>query len=72
MLSGTVFSDYYGNGLRDEGELPIEGAEIYLRKRRWNPGEGKIELFVATDEAGEYILTDLPADDYLIGITSPK
>lgn len=27
-LSGTVFFDYNGNGLRDEGEPPIEGAPI--------------------------------------------
>ena len=69
-LSGTVFFDYNGSGIQDEGEPPIEGAEIGLRKHRRNPGEEKLELSVVTNGVGEYLFTDLPADDYLIGITS--
>jgi murein DD-endopeptidase MepM/ murein hydrolase activator NlpD len=59
-LSGTVFFDYNGNGLRDEGEPPIEGVPIRVA-----------ELNTTSGPDGSYSLLGIPADTHEVYVESP-
>ena len=59
-LSGTVFFDYNGNGLRDEGEPPIEGAPIRVAG-----------LSTTSGLDGTYSLSGVPAGTQRVYVDSP-
>jgi len=59
-LSGTVFFDYNGNGLRDEGEPPIEGVAIRVAG-----------LSTTTGPNGSYSLAGVAAGSQEVYVESP-
>jgi murein DD-endopeptidase MepM/ murein hydrolase activator NlpD len=59
-LSGTVFFDYNGNGLRDEGEPPIEGIPIRV--------DG---LSTSSGPDGKYLIAGVPAGSQHVYVESP-
>lgn len=77
-VSGTVFVDSDGSGTRDAGELPMQGAAVFLdantngrldwtdanSSNTWDSGEG--EQWVRTNGIGGYSLTGLPAGTYAV------
>ena len=59
-LSGTVFFDYNGNGMRDQGEPPIEGVPIRVAG-----------LTTTSAPDGSYSLAAVPAGTQQIHVESP-
>jgi hypothetical protein len=59
-LSGTVFFDYNGNGLRDLGEPPIEGAPVRVAGFSTTSGPD-----------GSYSLVGVPAGSQQVYVKSP-
>ena len=59
-LSGTVFFDYNGNGLRDEGEPPVEGVAIRVAGLR-----------TTSAPDGSYSLAGMPAGSQQVYVQSP-
>ena len=59
-LSGTVFFDYNGNGLQDEGEPPIEGVPVSVAGLRTISGPD-----------GRYSLVGVPAGSQQMYVESP-
>lgn len=59
-LSGTVFFDYNGNGLRDEGEAPIKGVPIRVAG-----------LSTTSGPDGSYSLVGVPAGNQQVYVESP-
>jgi len=59
-LSGTVFFDYNGNGLADDGEPPIEGVPIRVAG-----------LSTTSGPDGSYSLAELPAGSQQVYVESP-
>ena len=57
-ISGMVFADSNGNGLKDPGENGISGWKVYL--------SGPVIDSVVTDASGFYQFTNLPAGRYLV------
>lgn len=60
-LSGTVFFDYNGNGLRDEGEPPIEGVPIRVAG-----------LSTSSGPDGKYLIAGVPAGTQQVHVESPR
>ncbi|MGA9347420.1 MAG: SdrD B-like domain-containing protein [Anaerolineae bacterium] len=58
-ISGTVYSDQNGNGIRDEGELGIPGTAVWLRD-----SHGYLLESTTTAGDGSYMFTELPSGDY--------
>lgn len=53
LLSGVKFEDMNGNGVFDDGDLPLAGVVVFLdRNRNGRLDDG--EQFVLTDENGRY------------------
>ena len=64
-ISGTVYNDANGNGVRDNGEAPIAGRKVYLDLY----GIGVFatgDPIAATDANGAYSFTNLPSKNYLV------
>ena len=59
-VSGTVFFDYNGDGLRDEGEPPIEGVPIRVAG-----------LSTTSGPDGRYSLAGVPAGRQRVQVESP-
>ncbi|HUS71297.1 MAG TPA: hypothetical protein VM075_11060 [Anaerolineae bacterium] len=59
-LSGTVFFDYNGNGLRDQGEPAIEGAPIRVAG-----------LSTTSEPDGTYSVAGVPAGTQQVYVESP-
>ncbi len=57
-ISGMVFADSNGNGVKDPGENGISGWKVYL--------SGPVIDSVVTDASGFYQFTNLPAGRYLV------
>jgi uncharacterized delta-60 repeat protein len=77
-ISGAVFNDVNHNGVRDAGEAPVAGRQVYLDLN----GVGVFatgDPLSTTDAAGHYAFNNLPAANYLVrlvpmkgvGITAP-
>ncbi len=63
-IEGRVWSDADGDGIRDAGEQPIEGATVRLF---FDIGTSVIEIdSTPTRTDGSYAFTDLPPDRYQI------
>ena len=64
-ITGTVFDDTNGNGIRDNGEAALTGRQVYLDLQ----GLGVFangDPIVSTDANGMYTLTGLNAGNYLV------
>ena len=59
-LSGTVYFDYNGNGLQDEGEPPIEGVPISVAG-----------LSTTSGPDGSYSIAGVPAGSQQVYVESP-
>lgn len=67
-IEGTAYRDHNGNGLRDEGEEPLDGMTVALV-----PGRTDLEeRIVATAADGTFILEDLRPDTYTLRVTCPE
>ena len=67
-IEGTAYQDHNGNGLRDEGEEPLDGMTVALVPAR----EDLDELIVATTADGTFVLESLRPDTYTIRATCPE
>jgi uncharacterized repeat protein (TIGR03803 family) len=70
-ISGTVYNDVNGNGLRDNGEPAAAGQQVYLDI----PGIGHFvngDPATTTDGNGAYSFTGIPAANYLVRLTVPN
>jgi hypothetical protein len=64
-ISGFVWNDENGNGLQDEGELPVAGATVFLDENEddiLNPGERS----VTSNAAGFFVFNELPIGEYVV------
>ncbi len=66
-LSGVVFADLDRNGVRATDEPGLAGIAVVVRQV-----DGALNRQAATDAAGSYQLTDLPAGDYAITVVLPQ
>jgi len=60
VLSGIVFFDYNGNGIRDEGEPPIPGAKVQV---------GSLTATAGPD--GSYVLKGVPRGKQQVRLSAP-
>jgi protocatechuate 3,4-dioxygenase beta subunit len=60
-VSGTVFRDTNGNGVRDSGEAGLAGWAVQLRN-----GSGGVLQTATTDAAGHYAFTGLVPGSYAV------
>lgn len=67
-ISGTVFRDSNGNGVVDNEESPVEGVTIRLAPTR----DDLEELTVTTAEDGNFILSALHPDEYILQVVFPE
>ncbi|TAK67373.1 MAG: T9SS type A sorting domain-containing protein [Bacteroidetes bacterium] len=58
-ISGMKWNDENANGIRDDGELPIQGWEIYLN-------DGSTTQTVTTDADGKFTFGELFEDTYTL------
>ncbi len=65
-LTGLVFVDGNGNGVRDEGEAGIAGIVVTIK-----PVNGTLSRQSTTDATGAYQFTNLPLDTYTISVVLP-
>lgn len=65
-LGDTAWLDENGNGMQDEGELPVPGIEIALYQY------GELINEATTDQYGHYLFTDLYPGVYTVRVTMPK
>jgi len=68
-LSGNVFADTDGDGIRDAGENGISGVTVTLTGTDVNGND--VNRTATTDANGNYTFTDLPAGTYTITETQP-
>ena len=67
-IEGTAYQDHNGNGLRDEGEEPLDGMTVALV-----PGRADLdELIVVTSADGTFVLQGVRPDTYTIRVTCPE
>ena len=66
-ISGLVFRDSNGNGIREEDEELMSNAVITLKPGR----EDITEMSQTTGEDGAFILTDLHPDRYILSVAFP-
>jgi uncharacterized repeat protein (TIGR01451 family) len=64
-MSGTVFDDRDGDGVRDSGEPGLPGVTVNLQQG------GVTRATTTTDSAGGYTFGDLPAGSYEILVVAP-
>ena len=70
-ISGNVYHDTNGNGIRDNGEAAFPGQQVYLDI----PGIGHFvpgDPTPTADAVGNYTFTNVPAGNYLVRITVPS
>ncbi|MFO0802292.1 MAG: SdrD B-like domain-containing protein [Gemmataceae bacterium] len=68
-LSGTVFADTDGDGIRDAGENGISGVTVTLTGT--DVDGNPVNRTTTTDASGNYTFSDLPAGTYTITETQP-
>ena len=61
-----IWLDENGNGMQDEGELPVPGIEIALYQY------GELINEATTDQYGHYLFTDLYPGVYTVRVTMHK
>ena len=69
-ISGSVFRDADGDGVRDAGEVALAGVKVYLDANandRFDAGERS----VLTDAAGRYTLSPLTSGTYTVRFITP-
>ncbi len=66
-LSGVVYFDANGNGVRDSGDWAIRDAIVSLMS-----ASTSTVLIATTDQNGAYTFTNLPADDYTVTLMTPS
>ncbi len=66
-LSGTVYYDANGNGVRDSNDWAIRDAIVSLIS-----ASSSTIVYATTDENGAYSFKDLAPDDYSITVLSPS
>ncbi|NLZ24734.1 DUF11 domain-containing protein, partial [Candidatus Dojkabacteria bacterium] len=64
-ISGTKWNDENGNGIKDEGEEPVQGVQICIDANT-NGVCDTNEVSVDTDASGNYIFSDLLPGTYSI------
>jgi protocatechuate 3,4-dioxygenase beta subunit len=64
-ISGTVFNDANGNGVKDSGEAGIGGITVYNDANN-NSAKDTGELTATTDGSGAYTFSNLAATSYKI------
>lgn len=57
-ISGKFYNDQNGNGVRDDGEVPLSGWTVYL--------SGDTMLSKSTDSQGDYKFSGIPAGNYIV------
>lgn len=62
-LTGSVFLDNDGDGVRDTDEEPIADVTVTIR---WAGPAGPIDFTVVTDTEGRWELINMPPGDYLV------
>ncbi|MCG8573611.1 MAG: hypothetical protein MI810_01910 [Flavobacteriales bacterium] len=68
IVWGSKFEDLNGNSELDEGEVPLEGITMELRKVE-GAGGSSLVASTTTDESGMYLFTDFlydPTDSYFV------
>ena len=70
VLSGMVWQDTSGNGVRDGGEPVISGRTIYLDSNL-NRLRDSGELFTTTNGSGIYTFAALPSGPYYVAQELP-
>jgi hypothetical protein len=65
-LFGLVWDDLNGNGLPEEGEIPIPSVSINLRDAR-----GNLIAATVTDSAGRYLFANVIPGVYIVEETDP-
>ncbi|MFC5290891.1 SdrD B-like domain-containing protein [Actinokineospora guangxiensis] len=68
-LSGVVYDDTNGNGVRDAGEPGIPNVEVTLTGTDANGAA--VEVTVTTNDQGEYTFVDLVGGDYTVTESQP-
>jgi predicted outer membrane repeat protein len=70
-VTGTVFNDANGTGLRDSGEAGIANARVFLDYDGTGVWDQATEPSTVTDAAGVFTFKDLPAVQFSIGLIVP-
>ncbi|PQJ78674.1 hypothetical protein BTO18_05505 [Polaribacter porphyrae] len=65
-IGDTVWYDTNGNGVKDMGELGLEGATVTLDPG--TPGNPADDVTITTDANGEYNFPNLPVGNYTISV----
>lgn len=72
VLSGTVYFDLNGNGVRDGNEASVAGVPVSLSV---DPGDGgaiQVIFTTTTDANGNYTFTGVTDGKYLVAIGAPE
>ena len=65
-IGNYVWEDTNNNGIQDVGESPLAGVEVSLYDNL-----GMVLATTYTNEDGNYLFTNLNADDYAVGFEAP-
>lgn len=69
-LSGEVFNDANGNGVRDEGEEGMAGISLYFYAAGDVCYGAREPIYVTSDENGEFFAAQVPSGAYAASISS--
>ncbi len=70
-VSGNVFDDLNGNGIRDAGESGAANRTVFL-DFNFDGVRQSSESFATTDALGNYTISNFFTDDYLVTLTRPQ
>jgi len=62
-LTGLVFIDDDGDGIRDAGEEPLANVTVTVR---WDGPAGPVDFTMVTNADGSWLLDDMPSGEYLV------
>lgn len=73
-LGNLVWVDLNANGYKDAGEPPVSGVTVnlYADANGDNVPDGASLATTVTDASGVYGFTNLPAGNYIVGVTLPN
>src|SRR5690606_29559271 len=66
-LTGVIFADLNGNGVRDQGERGVPGIRVIIRQ-----ANGAVTQQSTTDATGAYQFTNLPFATYTLEVQLPS